>query len=343
MTTSTTHPSRLYRAALGLAALTAVAATAVIGTATRGWIGTTFPGFFLLSNRVIPSVGLSGWSGTRDGAVYQRTVVAMDGAPVANVNDVYRRVADLPPGRPFAYTFRHGASTETLELASQRFTSSDYSALFGAYLVNGVLYLLLGVLGAWLLPEAALGRALLFLGSVAGIFALSAATIYGPESALRVHALAEAFFPATLIYLAVVFPSDRGWLTKPLTALGWWLSLALAVPYQFLIDQPGAYSILHEACEAYLGIAGVGLIVTLIIERARAGDAASGLVRAALAGALLGLGVPAVVMTISGFTGGALPVNIASATAFLFPACFAFGLLRERFRLGSRALAPSFH
>ncbi len=343
MTIPTTRSStRLYRVILALAAGSAIAATLAIGAAAHGWVGSTFPGFFVLSNRVVPSIGLTGWSGTRDGAVYQRIVVAVDGAPVTSPHDVYQRVADQPAGRPFAYTFRHGATTETLELASQRFTPTDYSALFGAYLLNGALYLLLGVLGVWLLPDAALGRALLFLGGVAGVFALSAATIYGPESALRVHALAEAFFPATLVYLGLVFPRDRGSLTRPLGAVAWWLSLAVAVPYQLLLDQPGAYTILHETCEAYLGVAGVGLLVTLIVERARAGDGATRLLRAALAGALLGLGVPAVVMTVSGLSGGALPVNVAGATAFLFPACFAYGLVRDRVALRTAALAPSF-
>jgi hypothetical protein len=179
---------------------------------------------------------------------------------------------------------------------------------------------------------------LLYCGSVAGIYALSAIGLYGPVPAIRIHALAEAFFPATLVYLAAVFPRDRGWLTTPLTAAGWGLSLALAVPYQLLLAQPGAYSILHAACEAYLGIAGMALLGSLLVERARAGAGASPLLRAALAGALLGLGVPAVVMTLSGVTGGGLPVNVAAATAFLFPACFGWGLLRDRFSYIADAL-----
>ena len=40
--------------------------------------------------------------------------------------------------------------------------------------------------------------------------------------------------------------------------------------------------------------------------------------------------VPAVVKTLSGVTGGALAVNTLAGTAFLFPACFLWGLLRER-------------
>lgn len=338
MTTPEPASSALYRSVIALAALVTIAATVAIGANASTWIGTSFPGFFVLGNRVIPSIGLTSWSGTRDGVVYQRAVVAIDGAPVASSDDVYRRVAAEPAGRIFAYTFRHSTTTETLSLASHRFSSTDYSAIFGAYLVNGCLYVALALLAAWLIPETSLGRALLFVGGVAGIYALSAVGLYGPEGPTRVHVLAEAFFPATLVYLGVTFPHERGSLAPVIGALGWWLSLALAIPYQLLLGQPGAYSVLHAACEAYLGLAGVGLVVTLIVERARAGDAATPVLRAALAGALLGLGVPAVVMTLSGLTGGTMPVNVAAATAFLFPLCFAWGLLRERLA----ALRPTF-
>src|SRR6185369_9817387 len=177
-----------------------------------------------------------------------------------------------------------------------------------------LLYLVLGLLGAWLLPETDLGRAILYCGSVAGLFALSAVGLYGGEAAMRIHTLAEAFLPATLVYLAVVFPRARGALAQPLTALAWTLSLAIAVPYQLLLTQPSAYSTLHAACEVYLGVAAGALLVTLVVERAR--SVATPLLRAAVAGGLLGLGVPAVVKTLSGVTGGALPVNALAMTAF---------------------------
>ncbi|MBI3771065.1 MAG: hypothetical protein HY271_21545 [Deltaproteobacteria bacterium] len=341
MTSPSRCVSRFYRVALAAAAVVAIAATAAIGAGARSWIGAPFPGFFVLANRVIPSVGLTSWSGTRDGAVYQRAVIAIDGSPVASASDVYLRVANHAPGHAFTYTLRRGTTTETLALASHRFSQVDYSMIFGAYLMNGIFYLLLGLLAAWMLPDTDLGRAVLFVGCVAGIFALSAVSLYGPESEMRVHALAEAFFPATLVYLAVVFPREHSWLIGPVAGLGWWLSLALAVPYQILIEQPAAYSLLHAACEAYLGLAGIGLVTSLLVERARAGEAATPLLRAALAGALLGLGVPAVVMTLSGLTGGGIPVNVAATTGFLFPACFAFGLVRQDVATRRRAVAAS--
>jgi len=323
-------PPGVYRAAIIAAAAAALAVTAVIGLGTGSWIGKTFPGFFVLPTRVIPSVGRVAWSGSSDGSIYQRTVLAVDGTRIQSNDDAYRHVASRPPGTPIAYTLRHGSSTETVTLESRVFSQTDYLIIFGSYLVTGVLYLLLGLLGAWLLPDASIGRALLLLGSAGGVFALSGSGIYAPGADIRIHALAESFFPATMVYLALVFAREQGRYVTPLIAIGWWLSLALAVPYQLLLEQPGAYSLIHAACETYLGVAGLAVGITLIIERARAADEAGPLLRSALAGALLGLGVPAVIMVISGLSGGAVPVNVMTATAYLFPLCIGYGLLRER-------------
>ena len=177
-------PPRLYRTAIIATAITAIAVTAVIGLGTAGWIGKTFPGFFVLPNRVIPSIGRVAWSGSRDSAIYQRTVLAVDGTHIIDNADAYRRVATRAPGTPVAYTLRRGASTQTLTLETRVFSHSDYWIIFGTYLVTGLLYLLLGLLGAWLMPDASLGRALLLLGSAGGIFALTGAAIYGSNADL---------------------------------------------------------------------------------------------------------------------------------------------------------------
>jgi hypothetical protein len=338
MTESTRRPDpaaarrarTLYRAALLAAGGTALAVTAVLAVAATHWIGRPFPGFFVLPNRVIPSVGLTSWAGSADGAVYQRAVVAVDGTPVTRNDDVYRHVASLPPGTAITYTLRHGATVETLTLASRTFSRGDYGAIFGSYVLTGLLYVGLGLLASWRAKDTPLGRALLYLGGVAGIYALSGATLYAPGADLRLHALAEAFLPATLVYLGCVFPRARGRWAPPVVAAAWWLSLALAVPAQLLLHQPAAYSALHAACEAYIGLAGLGLGGVLIVERAHAGPAAPPLLRAAVAGALLGLGLPAVVLTLSALSGGVLPVNVCTATAFLFPLCLGYGLVRER-------------
>jgi hypothetical protein len=257
-------------------------------------------------------------------------VIAVDGIRVLDSGDVYRRVEHRPAGTPIAYTLRRGTFVETLTLASRTFSRLDYWAIFGSYMATGLLYLALGLLASWILGDTPQGRGLLYVGGVAGIYALSGATFYQPGGDMRLHALAEAFLPAALVNLTCVFPRERRDIAMPAVATAWWISLALAVPYQLLLHQPAAYSILHATCETYMGVAGLGFGAALIIERARAPHAPTPLLRSAVAGAILGLGVPAVVMTISGLTGGGLPVNVCTATAFLFPLCLGYGLVRDR-------------
>ena len=106
-------PPRVYRAALLAAACTALAVTAIIGVAAGGWIGTSFPGFFVLPNRIIPSVSRSGWSGSTDSTIYQRTVIAVDGKRIVDNVDAYREVATHAPGTAVQYTLQHGSTIET--------------------------------------------------------------------------------------------------------------------------------------------------------------------------------------------------------------------------------------
>ncbi len=332
-------PASVHGSALVATAVMALVVTVVVGLAARGWIGRPFPGFFVLPNRTIPSIGREGWSGTRDGTIYQRSVIAVDDRPVAGNTDAYEAVARQAPGTPITYALRDGAAVEHVVLASRTFSHADYWVIFGSYLVTGLLYLWLGVLAAWLLPDADLGRALLLVGGTGGIYALTGAGIYDPAGEMRVHAFAEAFFPATLVYVTLAFGRASAPFMVPVGAVGWWLSLALAIPYQFVLHEPGAYSLVHGVCEVYCGLAGLGLGATLIMERARAADRAGPLLRAALAGALLGIGVPAVIMVLSGLERGGLPVNLVTMTAFTFPLCTGYGLVREHL-VPRRALAP---
>ena len=202
-------PPRVYRTALVAAAGAAVAVTMMVGLTTRAWVGQSFPGFFVLlepHHSVDRPRGLAGDQRRNDLSTH-RDRHGRQGRH-GNV-DAYEDVAAQPPGTAVHYTLRSGASTEILTISSRRFSLSDYWMIFGSYLATGLLYLLVGMLAAWLLPDANLGRALLLLGGAGGIFALTGAGIYQPGADLRIHALAESFFPATLVYLAVVFASHR--------------------------------------------------------------------------------------------------------------------------------------
>jgi hypothetical protein len=308
--------------------IVSVTVTVMIGLGATQWIDKPFPGFFLLPNRVIASIARMEWPVSREGAIYQMSVVAVDGEPVSDSSDVYRRVTSETPGTRFTYALRHGAATNFVTLESQRFSVEDYLLIFGSYLATGLLYLLLGLLGLCS-ADKQLGRAILCLGGTAGVYSLSAVALYDPGASIRLHALAEALFPAAIVQLAFALVRGRAALAGPVTATAWAVSFGLAIAYQFVVDQPGAYSVAHAACETYLGVAGIGLIAMWLTEYWEKRPVVRSLASAAVVGAVLGLGVPAIVMVLSGLSGGSLPVNVCAATAFLFPLCLGYGLILE--------------
>src|SRR3989442_12028107 len=94
---------RVWAIAIAFAAIVLGTRTTLTSTA---WIGRVFPGFMLLDNRVVASVGLAHWSGSVVDGLYQSEVVSVDGRPVHSTADVYARVAALPPGTPVRYGLR---------------------------------------------------------------------------------------------------------------------------------------------------------------------------------------------------------------------------------------------
>src|SRR5881628_31111 len=114
---------RLGAIAIGLAALLLAARTTLT---SAGWVGRVFPGFMLLDNRVVASVGLAHWPGSLVDDLYQSEVVSMDGASVGSTADVYARVAALPPGTAVRYGLRRNGEERVVTIATERFRTSDW-------------------------------------------------------------------------------------------------------------------------------------------------------------------------------------------------------------------------
>src|SRR3989442_8959092 len=144
----------------------ALLALALIATLhSFAWRGTTFPGFFVMPNRVVPSAALPDWAGVREGRpLYQDVVLAVDGAPVQTGAEAYERAARHRAGEPVEYLLAHGGTLETRTLPLRRFGDEEYVAIFGAYLVTGLAYLLLAVLAGRRWGKAAHYRGLAALG-----------------------------------------------------------------------------------------------------------------------------------------------------------------------------------
>lgn len=305
------------------------------------WRGTSFPGFFVMPNRVVPSAGLPDWSGVREGRpLYQQVVLAVDGDPVPSGAEVYRRAALHRPGEPVEYLLAHAGGVETRSFPLRRFGDGEYLAIFGAYLVTGLAYLLLAALAAERWREAPVYRGLAAIGWAGAAFGFTGIDLYGPGVLFRLHVLAEACLPAAAAHLALVCPRNHVARRPGLLLLTYGLAIGLAAVYELFLGQPSAYTPIHNVAQALAGLPVFGLAVTLALAIGeRPPETPTADVRLMLGATLAGVLVPGIVLAISGASGGRLPVNVSAWTGFLFPlGCIAAFRLRPGW--GAALLGP---
>lgn len=320
------------RVVTGAYVVAVVLVTLTVVVTSLGWVQTTFPGFFIMANRVVPSIGRPHWSvaNASDG-LYQHEVLRVDGLPVASAEAAYARVAAGAPDEVHTYELRAAGQTTTQSLAAMRFTGGDWIALFGALLLNGVIFSGVGVL-VWMLgPSTPTTAGTMAVMVNLGLFFLTAMDLYGPARFFRLHVTTEAFFAPTLFHLAIVFPVVRlgRWRRKVLAAV-YGLATVWAGVYQAWLYDPDAYSRIHNLCMLGVGVVGAGLMLSSLhayvtspslLVRKRLGIVALAL--------LTGFAVPAWLLTASALIGGEAPINMAAFTAFLFPLGLAYAVLKH--------------
>ena len=138
---------RLCAVAIGLVGV--LAATRVTLTSAE-WVGRTFPGFLLIPSRVVPSIGLVHWSGSTIDGLYQSKVVAVNGQAVSTPQEVYDVAAATEPGTVVRYELAKDGARREIAIPTQRFDLRDWMLLFGAYLLNSIVYLSCGIM-VWVL------------------------------------------------------------------------------------------------------------------------------------------------------------------------------------------------
>jgi signal transduction histidine kinase len=324
-TPTATRAVRLGAIALGLAAVLLAART----TATsRAWVGRVFPGFLLLDNRVVASVGFAGWPGAEVAGLYQSQVVAVGGAPVGSSAEVYASAARLAPGTPVRYRISSGGAERDVVVPTSRFTERDWVFLFGAFLLNGVATLAAGLVPWVLRPRAPVARALLVAGVLCALFVLTAMDLYGPATLFRLHAAAETLLPAALLHLFLLFPQPHP--RARWKVAGYAISLALLVPYELFLYRPAVYTRILYANMAYLGLTAVFFAWRLATEYRRGrSQLARQRVRVITLGTLFGFALPGMILLASVLMTGGVAMNLAALTPFLFALSLAYAVVKQ--------------
>jgi signal transduction histidine kinase len=314
---------------VALAISAAAGAIAVRTTMTSlDWIGRVFPGFALLDNRVIASVGLAHWSGTTMPDLYQSEVLVVQGRPVNATPEIYAAVRSEPVGTAIAYLLRRGGEEREVRIPSQLFGARDWFFLYGVYLLNGLVFLAAGLATFVLRPDSPPARALLAGGGSIALFLFTAMDLYGPAAFFRLHVLAESLMPAAMLHFGLVFPQRHRWARARFA--GYALSSVIAVLYEVFLYSPSAYSRVLTTNMLFLGLVAVFFCLRLVESYVRSdSQLVRQRVRVILIGALFGFAVPAVVLTLGALVEGDISMNIAALTPFMFAVSLAYAVVKH--------------
>jgi signal transduction histidine kinase len=306
-----------------MAALLAIRTTLT----STAWVGRPFPGFMVLDNRVIASVGLVGWSGTSVPNLYQSQVVAVDGRSVRSASEVYAYAASLPVGTPIRYRLLRGTRESDVVVPTQRFGRSDWTFLFGGFLLCGLTYLGSGIV-VWLLRPGLIGRAFVTVGITWGLYLLTAMDLYGPATFFRLHATAEPLLAPALLQLAMLFPEPGRWARWRLA--GFAPALVLLILYQSYLYTPPVYTAILQTNMMYLGVSGILLAARLVWEYMR-GRSAVGRqrVRVVTLGTVFAMAVPGALLVASAMLGGRLSMNLVPVAIIPFPLSVAYAIVKH--------------
>jgi signal transduction histidine kinase len=319
------RPVRLAAVAIGIVAV-------VIGTlatlSSLAWIGRTFPGFFLVKDRLVPAIGLPQWAATQVPGLYLSQVVAVDGVSVADERAVYDRAAATVPGTRIAYTLRGHGGERTVAIPTERFTGGDWVLLFGSYLVNGAIFLASGLLAWSLRPRSALSNAFLAFGGCCSLFLLTAMDLYGPGSFLHLYLAANALLPATALQLALVFPEPHRF--ARLRFAGYPIALVVFALYEAFLTRPEVSSAVFVCNTIGLGLVGAFFGARLLYGWWRGGSVlARQRARVITLGTLVGLTLPGVILIVTSLVGGRLAMNASLYAFFLFPLTLAYAIVKH--------------
>lgn len=323
-TRGVTRPVRLAAIAMGLVAIALATRTTIT---SLEWIGRPFPGFVLLENSVIAAVGLPHWSGAAAN-LYLRQIVAVDGRPVSLGAEVMRYVAERPPGTLIRYTIRRGADEREVTVATQTFTVRDWFLLFGSYLLNGIVFMVSGLLAWTLRPRSSLSRAFLAFTGSSALFLFTAMDLYGPWNFYLLYLLANALVSAAALDFALLFPQPHRLARFRLAAYP--LAAVVFILYTLTLSHPELAARIFVVNTVYQGLVGFFFGSRLVAEYWRGhASLARQRVRVITLGTLLGLTLPGVILVLASLAGSSVGMNVLLLFFFVFPLSLAYAIVKH--------------
>ncbi|HYR96609.1 MAG TPA: hypothetical protein VEM57_07715 [Candidatus Binatus sp.] len=178
------------------------------------WVDRPFPGFLILENGIIVSIGRAEWANARYRSLPFARVLAVDGHPVAGGREVQAYVSGARIGKRITYTFRRGTDIFRLALRVRALGWDDFLELFAPFLGVGLLMVLVSATVVALRPDAGETRALFAVCLAIGLILITAPDAYSPYWFTPVAFLSMCAVPPAALQLALAYPQPRALLAR---------------------------------------------------------------------------------------------------------------------------------
>ncbi len=318
------------------------------------WARSPFLGLFLEQTLIIADVHNPAWPARQAGLRNADRLLAIDGQPVTTGREVAAILAQKQPGQAVTLTIeKDPAYRPTQESGDQdrlspgkvievnipllTFPISDFLTNFGFPYLLGLLYLGLGIAVYRMRRNERSGQVFVLFTTFFSIFTGSFFDVYGYHWLVYIWTLSIPLIGATLLHLALVFPSETRlirhypWLRfvpyGPALLIGLYASTTLYTPRGYFIP--------WRWCFAFAGFGAMGFIALLLHTRFQAtSPIVRQQARIIIWGSIVAF-LPITTWTISNLLG----VQIALSPAVLvlvffplalFPASITYAILRYR-------------
>ena len=316
--------------------LLVVAVTTVCTFNAVQWVGRVFPGFLLNERLAVSTVGQYQWTGSEAGLIYPEKVLAVNGRPVATMDELMGMVEAAPAGTPFTYTIKGEANTKDVTVRSMRFTATDLAMTYGITALVAMLYLGIGMAVIVLKFNARVSWVFFFACVLMSIYSVTIFDVLSTHFGfIRLYLLANAFVPAATVHLAMHFPRRWRWLeSHPMSAtLPYVVSAASAFP-MLLLYPDERFLTFWRPLLVYWIFGAVLLLGQLLREIFQQG---SGIARrraqVVLLGAAVAFPIPAVAWLSQAVFGSVLGVrmesNYLTLPLLVFPASISYAIARH--------------
>ena len=300
------------------------------------WTEKPFPGFLLYNPVVVSNVTLIHWAQNQGLGLHSYDkIVEVDARKVSSSDEVYSIVTNKPIGTPINYVIFRNNNFTRLTIPTMKFTISDFLQVYGIEFAVGLIFLVTGASVYFLKPDLISSRVFLILCSLIGIWFIEDfdyQTTYSLIYSVNISYLAQIFTPALLIFLALVFPSEKGFFKKNryIILLPLLFSSLLFILQLIFLDSPVIWKKLDTVMWFYILLGALAVLASTAISYLKPNsELDKQRAQVVLLGALLGYFLPAIAALIIVFY-KISNLNYVTIPVLFFPLSVAYAIVKHK-------------